>query len=296
MNQESQHACTGHSRVHKDEASHHSSQAFYPATKADTPNQSSSQQHQEHHRITPQNSLSVTELEKSDEPTYSAAAAGDSGAPSLRPDDLSKLIGALALHVAVRVVQAERERGARGAAGLRAPDLGGVAPHHLRVRAALPPRGARVVGVGVVPPLRHPQRHHLGGARAVARPPLVGAVGAGPNVRERAPALPPLLRHRPRGRRSQAGVPPQRGHAHRRARLVVRRQVLVRRCVAAAAGATLLRLGHLARARAGRHEDARAVGRRRRGAEREEGGEEQARRGHGRGEQEEVVVAARVRH
>jgi hypothetical protein len=194
----------------------------------------------------------------------------------------------------VRVVQAERERGARGAAGLRAPDLGGVAPHHLRVRAALPPRGARVVGVGVVPPLRHPQRHHLGGARAVARPPLVRAVGAGPHVRERAPALPPLLRHRPRGRRSQARVPPQRGHAHRRARLVVRRQVLVRRRVAAAAGATLLRLGH--RARAARHEDARAVGRRRRGAEREEGGEEQARRGHGRGEQEEVVVAARVRH
>ena len=66
--------------------------------------------------------------------------------------------------------------------------------------------------------------------------------------------------------------------------LLVRRR---RRRVAA--GATLLRLGH--RARAARRQGARGVGRRRRGAE----GEEEADRGHGRGE-EDGAVAARGRH
>jgi hypothetical protein len=191
----------------------------------------------------------------------------------------SELVGALSLHVAVRVVEAERERGSRGARGLRAPHLGAAPPHHLRVRPALPSRLARVVAVAVELALRHPRRHHLAGAREVARPPLVRAERAVAHVRERAPARTLLLRdHLPR-RGGKVRAPPKRGHAHRRARLVVRRQVLVRRRVAAVGGGRTCRrrLGNCTRA-AARCQGAHAVGRR--GAEREEEDEE-ARRRHG---------------
>jgi hypothetical protein len=192
----------------------------------------------------------------------------------------SQLVGALSLHVAVRVVEAERERGSRGARGLRAPDLGGAPPHDLRVRPALPSRRARVVAVAVELALRHPRRHHLAGAREVGvpRPPLVRAERAVAHVRERAPARTLLLRNHLSRRGGKVRAPPKRGHAHRRARLVVRRQVLVRRRVAAVGGRTCRRrLGYCIRA-AARCQGARAVGRR--GAEREEEDEE-ARRRHG---------------
>jgi hypothetical protein len=167
----------------------------------------------------------------------------------------------------VRVVEAERERGSAGAGGLRAPDLGGAPPHHLRVRPALPPRRARVVAVVVELALRHPRRHHLARVRPVARPPLVRAARAAAHVRERAPTLPPV--HLPR-RDSQVRAPAKRGNAHRRARLVVRREVLIRRRVVGCCGG-----------RTTRRQDARTVGRR--GDESKEEGEE-AQRGHGDGE------------
>jgi len=151
--------------------------------------------------------------------------------------------------VAGRAVAAHGEREASprpGAGRHRAPDGLGTAPHDLGVVAARAAAAAARVGGPVVErALPDPGAHHGRGAPPGAAAPAEQVLPVGP-VRVRQRAVAGTRRRVPARVRRQALVPPQRGHAHRAPRRVVRLQE---------ARSQARRLGVRGRGRAGQHDD-----------------------------------------